>query len=87
MSRKLKDNWQLQEAKSKLSEVVKKATRNRPQIITVHGRPAVVVISVDEYKKLIRPTMTLIEFLDNSPLKRIHLDLERSRDFGRDVDL
>ena len=40
----------LQEAKARLSELVKLATDDGPQQITVHGKPAVIVISVTEYK-------------------------------------
>jgi prevent-host-death family protein len=44
--------WQLQEAKARLSEVVKKATKEGPQKITVHGEPTAVVISSEEYERL-----------------------------------
>ncbi len=37
--------WQLQDAKARLSEVVKAASLHGPQEITLHGKPAVVVIS------------------------------------------
>ncbi|MDR3360262.1 MAG: type II toxin-antitoxin system prevent-host-death family antitoxin, partial [Bifidobacteriaceae bacterium] len=37
--------WQLQEAKSKLSQLVREA-ENGPQTITHHGRPSAVVISI-----------------------------------------
>jgi prevent-host-death family protein len=42
--------WQLQEAKQKLSEVVRCAEDNdEPQFISVHGDEAVVVLSAEEY--------------------------------------
>jgi prevent-host-death family protein len=44
--------WQLQEAKQRLSEVVRKALEEGPQVVTRHGREAVVVISMEEFKKL-----------------------------------
>jgi len=36
---------QLQEAKARLSEVIKKAKKEGPQSITVHGSPTEIVIS------------------------------------------
>lgn len=44
--------WQLQTAKSKFSTDVKKALEGTPQLVTKKGKPAVYVISVDEYEKL-----------------------------------
>ena len=38
-------NWQLQEAKARLSELINLAESEGPQQITKHGEPAVVVMS------------------------------------------
>lgn len=81
------DRWQLQEAKNRLSEVVKKAREDGPQIITVHGTEAVVVIGTDQYRKLSRRKGTLVDFFRRSPLVGIDLDIARSEDTGRDVKL
>jgi len=80
-------NWQLQEAKNKLSRLVQEAQRVGPQVITVRGEEAVVVIAADEYRKLTKKKGTLLEFFQNSPLKGVELDLERSKDTGRDIIL
>lgn len=45
-------SWQLQDAKARLSEVVKKAGEEGPQHITLHGEPAAVVLSEAEYRRL-----------------------------------
>jgi len=37
--------WQMQEAKAKLSELVKRAEADGPQDITLHGRSVAVVLS------------------------------------------
>jgi len=79
--------WQLQEAKAKLSEVVKSSQREGPQVITVHGEPAVVVISRDEYERLTGRRPSLVEFLRQSPLAGVELDIERDRAAARDVAL
>ncbi len=44
----------LAEVKSRLSEVVEEIEReNSRTIITKHGKPAVVVISIDEYESMV----------------------------------
>jgi antitoxin Phd len=44
-------NWSVQDAKNRFSEVVE-AARHAPQTVTKHGKPAVVVLSADEYARL-----------------------------------
>jgi len=79
--------WQLQEAKNRLSEVVRKARQEGPQVITLHGRDAVVVVSAREYRRIAQSKGGLVEFVRKSPLAGVALDLRRSRDTGRPVDL
>jgi antitoxin Phd len=80
--------WQLQEAKNRLSEVVRKAREQGPQLITVRGDEAVVVVAAESYRKLAhRPKGTLVEFLRKSPLAGVTLDLTRTKDAGRPVKL
>lgn len=81
-------NWQLQEAKNRLSEVVKAAESKGPQVITVRGKETVVLISMDEYRKLASHKGSLYEFLRKSPLYGADLEIERSRDIeDRDTGL
>ena len=42
--------WQLQDAKSKFSEVVEKAIHEGTQIVTKRGKKTVVVMPYDEYE-------------------------------------
>jgi antitoxin Phd len=44
-------SWSVQDAKNRFSEVVK-AARRTPQMVTKHGKPAVVVVDVAEYERL-----------------------------------
>lgn len=81
------DRWQLQEAKNRLSEVVRKARTQGPQTITVHGADAAVVVSAQQYKKLARRKGTLVEFFRTSPLVGMEVDLPRSPDRGRRIKL
>ena len=80
--------WQLQEAKSKFSQVVKQALTEGPQIVTRHGEEVVVVLAVDEYRRLTVPQPTLFDLLLNSPLRGSGLEIMRDRtDVGRENPL
>ncbi len=59
----MKDNtWQLQEAKSKFSQLVEDAMNKEPQIVTKHGDNAVVVLSFEEYTKITKPKTDPVKF-------------------------
>ena len=75
--------WQLQEAKNRLSQVLDSAMHDGPQTITLRGKTAAVVVSFDEFKKLTRPRSTLSSFFAQSPLHDLDLDLSRSADLPR----
>lgn len=79
--------WQLQDAKNRLSELVRKARQEGPQVITLHGRDAAVVVSAHEYRRISRPKGNLVEFVRKSPLAGAKLDIGRSGDTGRPVRL
>ena len=51
----MKRSWRLQEAKARLSEVVKAAVKEGPQEITVRGETAAVLLSERDYARLARP--------------------------------
>jgi len=79
--------WQLQDAKAHLSELVKEASLGSPQEITLRGKPAVVVLSTQQYNKLKQPKQKLVSFLRQSPLVGIDIELERDKNLMRDIDL
>jgi len=79
--------WQLQEAKARLSEVIKKAKKEGPQSITVHGSPTAVVISRKEYERLKHPRGSFVEFMRRSPLYGIDLNLDREQTATRESDI
>ena len=81
------DRWQLQEAKNRLSELVRKAREDGPQVITVHGNDAVVVMAAETFRKLSPRKGTLVEFFRRSPLVGVELDTTRSRYTARPVSL
>ena len=77
----------LQDAKARLSELVKAASQTGPQEITVRGQPAVVVLSWADYRRLQQQTTSFVEFMRSSPLGEVELELERDRSPARDIDL
>ncbi len=72
------DTWQIQDAKNKLSEVIARAQKNGPQLITRHGEKAVVVVSYAEYERLRKSQGKLSEFFKSSPLAEIELSRDKS---------
>jgi prevent-host-death family protein len=73
------ETWQLQDAKNRFSEVVKRAQK-APQTVTLYGRPSAVVISFDEYSLLTRPKKRLLDVMYDAPEGFGDLPLERSED-------
>jgi antitoxin Phd len=78
--------WQLQEAKSRFSEVVDLSLKEGPQMVTRRGEEAVVILAVNEYRRLSGETPRLIDCLLNAP-RGEPLALERSQDPIRDLSL
>jgi prevent-host-death family protein len=76
--------WQLQAAKQRFSELVERARAEGPQVVSKHGKDAVVVISIEEYREM--SSGGLIEAIRAAPDFDL-LDLERSDDTGREVAL
>jgi prevent-host-death family protein len=66
--------WPLQDAKARFSEVVRLASQVGPQRVTVHGRPAVVIVDAAEFDRLrgARTGQALIDVLQASP----HADID-----------
>ena len=79
--------WQLQEAKSNLSQLIKRAANGDAQTVTVHGKPTAVVVSAEEYARLTRQRGKLSTALLRPDLAGEDLDFSRSRDTGRDIEL
>ena len=80
------NEWHLQEAKNKLSQLVKEADKGVPQFITVHGRQAAVLLSAEDYKRLVHPSSPLSSALLMPTLDENDEALfERNQDVGRDI--
>jgi len=79
--------WQLQEAKARLSEVIKQASKEGPQTITMRGEPTAVVISKDEYERIKHPRGSFVDFMRKSPLYGVDIALKREQTLTREADI
>lgn len=82
--------WQLQDAKNRFSELVRRAQAEGPQMVTIHGKPAAVVVSADAYAALTRPRPSLTDYLLSDPPwpdDLVDLVNDRARDTGRDSEV
>lgn len=92
MKRPAKTRWQVQEAKTHLSELIEKADKAGPQVITKHGKERAAVISIDDLKELQsakeKKPRDFKEWLFTGPVlddETIAVINDRSNDPGRDV--
>lgn len=78
--------WQMQEAKARMSELVKQAQSQGPQAITMHGRPVAVVVSRETYDRLSQTGDSLVAFMRRSPLYGSDdIEFERDKSSTREV--
>ncbi len=83
----MQNTWQLQDAKSKFSQLVENAMSDEPQFVTKHGKNAVVVLSFEDFKKITKPKIDLVSFFRRSPLTESELDISRNKDMPRELEL
>ncbi|HTT82209.1 MAG TPA: type II toxin-antitoxin system Phd/YefM family antitoxin [Rhizomicrobium sp.] len=81
--------WRLQDAKARLSELVREARERGPQHVSVRGKDEVVIISAEEFRRL-SGNLTgraLVEACRASPHRNLEIAPARHRLPVRDVDL
>ena len=76
--------WKLEDAKARFSELVRRASKG-PQHVTVRGKDAAVILSAEDFDRLIpaKPRTPFLAFMESLHLDG--LDLSRDRDTGRDA--
>lgn len=79
--------WQVQEAKQRFSEVLRKAHDDGPQIITRHGEEVAIIIDMSEYRHSGEKKLSLHDYLLQGPAFPDDFDqlIARDADHGRDV--
>ncbi len=85
-------SWQLQEAKQRFSELVRRAQREGPQVVTRHGEEVVVVVPAEEFRRMNErqsgEKMDFKEFLMSAPEGLEHIIPQRPpNDYPREIDL
>lgn len=85
----VRHRWRLQDAKARFSELVRRAHRDGPQHVTVHGREAVVVVDAEAFDRLVgdRTGELLIQALQASPHRQVEIEVDRAPMPVRAVDL
>jgi antitoxin Phd len=78
--------WQVQEAKTRLSEVIERARTEGPQTITRHGAARAVVLSVEDYNTLAAHKPDFKTHLLGGP-KFDEFSVARDNHTGRDIEI
>jgi prevent-host-death family protein len=81
------ETWKLEDAKARLSEVVRLAGTKGPQLVTIRGKEAAVILSPMEFERLrpVEKRQPLVDFLQE--LRLSDIPFTRESDTGRDIDL
>ncbi|MGH6885988.1 MAG: type II toxin-antitoxin system prevent-host-death family antitoxin [Geminicoccales bacterium] len=79
----------MEDAKARLSELIRLAKEQGPQRVTLYGRDAVVVISAEDYARVapVADQPSLHALLASSPLKDLDMSPARERSPVREVEL
>ena len=78
--------WQMQDAKARMSELVKRA-QAQPQDITLHGKSVAVVISRETFDRLSHTQDSLVDFMQRSPLHGVDdIVFERDQSLTREIE-
>ena len=80
-------SWQIQEAKQRLSEVIRLAVAEGPQKLTFRGEPSAWIISDEEYHQLKQRKESIVDFFQSSPHLEVEIPIERKKDLPRRVKL
>jgi antitoxin Phd len=78
--------WQVQDAKTRLSEVIERARSEGPQTITRHGKERAVVLSIEDYRLLAAHRPDFKAYLLGGP-KVDDFSIGRARETGRLIEL
>jgi antitoxin Phd len=78
--------WQLQEARSRFSELVSEALVRGPQRVTRHGRSAVIIVSEEQWNEITQKVPSFGRMLAECPVDPDDLRTRRpARVFRSDI--
>jgi prevent-host-death family protein len=78
-------SWQVQDAKQRFSELIRRAQSDGPQVVTRHGEEIAVVIDIADYRRLRGETAEFKDYLRSGPAFD-DLDLTRTAERPRGTD-
>jgi prevent-host-death family protein len=78
--------WQLQEAKQRLSELIRRAIAEGPQVVTLRGQEVAVVVAAAEFERLTGRVPDFKAFLLSAPDLEV-LDIQRDKEPARAAEL
>lgn len=81
-----KEIWQFQEAKAKLSEVLNRADKSGSQVI-IRNKKHFVILNEEAYIDYIGSRRSLLDVFLRCPHPEIELDITRSKETLRDIEL
>jgi prevent-host-death family protein len=85
-SQEHESRWQVQEAKQRFSEVLRRVHDDGPQIITRHGEEVAIIIDMSEYRHSQEKKPNFDDFLRSAPFPDDFDELiQRDKDPGRDL--
>ncbi len=74
--------WQFHEAQSRLSELIERVQKEGPQTITRQGAEHAVILSIEDYQRLLAHRPDFTSYLLGGP-KVDNFEVERDQDIGR----
>ena len=77
--------WQVQEAKQRLSELLR-AAEDGPQVISRHGQDVAVVVDIARWRRMTGVEVELADYLRHGPVVD-DLDVERANDGPREAEV
>ena len=77
-------SWALNDAKTGFSELIERA-QLEPQIVTKHGRETAVVLSIEQYTRLLPTANAWLELRPSSALLTDSPDFERLETTEREI--
>lgn len=80
------NSWSLQDAKARFSEFVRLVKASGPHVVTVRGKPEVVLMSMKDYEALQERRPSLASLMKSSPLADMELSVDR-KSSKREFDL
>ena len=79
--------WQIRDARANFSSLIDKAISEGPQTVTRNGKIVVVVVAAEQWEHRERRQIDLVEFFASSPLREEGIEVDRVRDYPRELGL